>query len=152
MLETSTISSSLEKPQEHNEFSRDSHHQHKTILVVEDDIGLNNALDLRLQKLNFFVVREKDGQKALEKIRAIIPDLILLDFHLPRLSGNEICRAIREDENPEIASIPIIMVVGKSAFANGTTIIDGNVNCFITKPYNFEDLLREMLQIFLFQK
>ena len=79
-------------------------------------------------------------------IRQIRPDLIILDLMLPHLPGGEVCKAVREDDDEEIAKIPIIML---TANASDVDRIVGKVigaNYYMTKPFDFSDVLENIQQ------
>lgn len=118
----------------------------KTILVVEDEEDMRKLLSIRLRQAGFFVEMAEDGEKALNMARQIRPDLIILDLMLPHLSGGEVCKAVREDDDEEIAHIPIIMLT-----ANATDVdrIVGKVigaNYYMTKPFHFPEVLKNIRQ------
>ena len=79
------------------------------VLVVEDEESFVDALTVNLEREGFFVTVARDGVEALERFAADQPDLVLLDVMLPRLSGIDVCRAIRAN-----STVPIIMVTAKS--------------------------------------
>jgi len=86
----------------------------------------------------------EDGENALKKARLIHPDLIILDLKLPRLSGEEVCKAIRNDHDKEFAKTPIIMLTAKTSDVDR---VIGNVigaTCYMTKPYDLPELLKNI--------
>lgn len=116
----------------------------KTVLIIDDD-GLSSwALSLRLGKLGFNVIWAQDGAGGLEEVKKRIPDLIILDLYLPKLSGEEVCKAIREGEDEKISSIPIIMLSAKDKEADRILGRVIGANAYIVKPYDFNDLLQEI--------
>lgn len=116
----------------------------KTILIIEDEPGVRIPLLIRLKNLGFYVVAAHDGQQGLEEARRLKPDLILLDLMLPRLSGEEICKAIREEEDESIASIPIIMITAKDSEVDRMVGRIIGSNAYLTKPFDFDALHDEM--------
>jgi DNA-binding response OmpR family regulator len=118
----------------------------KTILIVEDEEDMSKLLSFRLRQAGFSVEIAADGEKGLNMIRQMRPDLIILDLMLPHLSGSEVCKAVREDNDEEIAHIPIIMLT-----ANATDVdrIVGKVigaNYYMTKPFHFPEVLKNIRQ------
>ena len=79
------------------------------VLVVEDEESFVDALTVNLEREGFSVTAARDGVEALERFALDQPDLVLLDVMLPRLSGIDVCRAIRAN-----STVPIIMVTAKS--------------------------------------
>ena len=82
----------------------------RTILVVDDEPALREALVEALESDGFRVVWAADGREALVRFRAERPDLVLLDLMLPELSGIEVCRIIRAE-----SSVPIVMLTAKDS-------------------------------------
>lgn len=119
-------------------------HARKKVLVIDDEEAVRKTLSLRLERLGFQVSSAPDGLEGLEKSKQSIPDLIILDLLLPRLSGEEVCKAIREDDNDEIAAIPIIMLTGKDTIVDRVVGRVIGANAYITKPFEFEQLLKEI--------
>ena len=78
------------------------------ILIVEDDLFLANLLSLRFKKESFEVIQAFSGTEALEKLKSVRPDVILLDIILPQKNGFEVLESI--SQNPQTSSIPVIIV------------------------------------------
>lgn len=78
-----------------------------SILIVEDDSAHLHALSFVLQKHDFQIVQAMDGGEALQKLSALIPDLVILDLMLPKVSGVEVLAAIRKDER--LKGVPVIV-------------------------------------------
>ena len=76
-----------------------------TILVIDDEPQLRRAMRATLSGIGYSVIEAKTGEEALERLREIQPDLILLDLNMPGIGGLETCRAIRER-----SEIPIIIL------------------------------------------
>ena len=69
----------------------------KTILVADDESHILNVVSLKLRNAGFRVITAADGQEALEVAIADKPDLLITDYHMPRLSGIELCRRLKQD-------------------------------------------------------
>lgn len=121
----------------------------KKILVVEDDHGVRLPLLLRLRKLGFNVIVATDGPSAIEAVKMHKPDLVILDLFLPRLSGEEVCKAIKEGDDEELFAIPVIMVTAKDSIADKIVGRSIGANAYITKPFEFEELYTEMQKLHL---
>lgn len=109
----------------------------KTILVVEDDDSLRNFLKKVLVSNNFKVVEASDGALALEMVEKHLPDLILLDFGLPKVSGETVCVKVKKD-HPEIIIIALTEKTRSSDVVHGLQI---GADDYISKPFVAEELI-----------
>jgi len=116
----------------------------KKVLVIEDENDIVTILLFRLGKAGFEVLSAKNGVEGLELAKNIRPDLIILDLMLPELPGEEVCKAIREDDDETFCSIPIIMVTAKIGDVDRIIGKSIGANSYITKPFDVEDLLSEI--------
>lgn len=110
-----------------------------TILVVEDEAPLLTLLRYNLEKQGFRVEEAADGQEALLRVSETKPDLILLDWMLPALSGLEVCRQIRR--RPATRDLPIIMVTARTEDQDAVRALDTGADDYISKPFAMEALL-----------
>ncbi|WP_203076036.1 phosphate regulon transcriptional regulator PhoB [Falsiroseomonas ponticola] len=110
-----------------------------TILVVEDEAPLLTLLRYNLEKQGFRVEEATDGQEALLRVAEGKPDLILLDWMLPQLSGLEVCRQIRR--RPNTRDLPIIMVTARTEDQDAVRALDTGADDYIAKPYVMDALL-----------
>jgi two-component system phosphate regulon response regulator PhoB len=110
-----------------------------TVLVVEDEAPLLTLLRYNLEKQGFRVEEAADGQEALVRVAEQRPDLILLDWMLPSLSGIEVCRQIRR--RPATRDLPIIMVTARTEDQDAVRALDIGADDYITKPFAMEALL-----------
>jgi two-component system phosphate regulon response regulator PhoB len=110
-----------------------------TILVVEDEAPLLTLLRYNLEKQGFRVEEAADGQEALLRVAEARPDLILLDWMLPALSGLEVCRQIRR--RPATRDLPIIMVTARTEDQDAVRALDTGADDYIAKPFAMEALL-----------
>ena len=119
----------------------------KKILIVEDDESISKFLSYRLSRLEFEVALAKDGEEGLEKAKEI-PDLIILDLMLPKFSGEEVCKAIRENEDDErFANIPIIMLTAKTSDVDRIVGKVIGANTYMTKPFRADELVKEIRRL-----
>ncbi|HUN49579.1 MAG TPA: phosphate regulon transcriptional regulator PhoB [Candidatus Sulfotelmatobacter sp.] len=109
------------------------------ILITEDEAALVAMLRYNLEKEGYAVDEAADGQEALIKVAESRPDLILLDWMLPQLSGLEVCRQIRR--NPETRNIPIIMVTARGEEADRVRGLDVGADDYIAKPFSPSELM-----------
>lgn len=106
------------------------------ILVVEDEPSFSDALAIGLGREGFRVRVAADGLAALEAVREDPPDLILLDVMLPKLSGIDVCRAVRAT-----STVPIIMVTAKSEELDTVVGLEVGADDYVTKPYRLRELV-----------
>ncbi|MFA6600499.1 MAG: response regulator [Candidatus Omnitrophota bacterium] len=116
----------------------------KNILIIDDDEHASKFLHIRLTKLGFSVTCAADGATGLEEVVRRVPDLLILDLYLPKLSGEEICKSIREHDDEKITAIPIIMLSAKDKVVDKIVGRVLGANAYVTKPFDFEDLLKEI--------
>lgn len=107
-----------------------------TILVVEDEESFVEALEIGLGREGFHVEFASDGIEALDRFRAVDPDLVLLDVMLPRASGIDVCRQIRSQ-----SGVPIIMVTAKSSEIDTVVGLEVGADDYVTKPYRIRELV-----------
>jgi two-component system phosphate regulon response regulator PhoB len=110
-----------------------------TILVVEDEVPLLTLLRYNLEKQGFRVEEASDGQEALLRVAETRPDLVLLDWMLPQLSGLEVCRQLRR--RPATRDLPIIMVTARVEQQDSVRALDIGADDYITKPFAMDGLL-----------
>ena len=111
--------------------------ENKSILVVEDDVKISRFLELELRHEGYDVERAFDGREGLEKALAKGYDTILLDLMLPKMSGIEVCRRIRNEGD----HTPIIMLTAKDDVMDKVTGLDVGADDYMTKPFAIEELL-----------
>ena len=109
------------------------------VLVVEDAESFVDALTVNLEREGFSVTVARDGVEALERFEADRPDLVLLDVMLPRLSGIDVCRAIRAG-----SAVPIIMVTAKSTELDTVVGLEVGADDYVAKPYRVHELVSRM--------
>ena len=104
------------------------------VLVVDDNQQNLELLQAYLEDMDCETIPARDGAEALEIIGKKSPDLILLDVMMPKMSGFEVCKRIKND--PKTADIPIIMVTALNEFGDIERGIDSGTDDFISKPVN----------------
>ena len=103
------------------------------ILIVEDDSSLSELLSYNFNSAGFKTSRVSDGEEALPTILSEYPDLIILDWMLPNLSGIEICRQIRQ--NPDAKMIPIIKLTAKGEEIDRIRGLETGADDYVIKPF-----------------
>jgi two-component system, OmpR family, phosphate regulon response regulator PhoB len=109
------------------------------ILVVEDEPPLVEVLRYNLEKEGYLVDVAEDGAAALDKARRNIPDLIVLDWMLPELSGIEVCRQLRAD--PDTKEVPVIMLTARGEEADRIKGLASGADDYVVKPFSPAELL-----------
>ena len=109
------------------------------ILVVEDDTALGEMLVYNLASANFETTLVSDGDEAIRAILDEDPDLLILDWMLPNLSGIEICRQIRT--KAETRNLPIIMLTAKGEDPDRVQGLDTGADDYVVKPYSPAELI-----------
>jgi two-component system phosphate regulon response regulator PhoB len=109
------------------------------ILIVEDEAPLVTMLRYNLERQGFRVDEATDGQEAITKIAEARPDLVLLDWMLPAMSGIEVCRQIRR--RPGTRDLPIIMVTARAEEADSVRGLNTGADDYISKPFSIDLLL-----------
>lgn len=116
----------------------------KTILIVEDnELNMKLFCDL-LGAHGYATIRTKDGMQALELAREHMPDLILMDIQLPEVSGLEVTKWIKDDD--QLKSIPIIAVTAFAMKGDEEKIRQGGCEAYIAKPISVVDFVETVKQ------
>jgi DNA-binding response OmpR family regulator len=110
------------------------------ILVIEDDDKVAGFLEQGLREEEFDVGRGRDGDEAVVKALQEDFDLILLDYMLPKRSGPQVAKTIREAGR----STPILMLTARDAPDDIQLCLDSGANAYLTKPFRFADLLAQI--------
>ena len=109
------------------------------VLVVEVEDALATLLDYNLEKEGFRVERAADGEDALLKIEEEAPDLLVLDWMLPKVSGVEVCRQLRA--KPETRRTPVIMLTARGEEADKVRGLDTGADDYVVKPFAMSELV-----------
>jgi two-component system response regulator RegX3 len=109
------------------------------VLIVEDEQSLREPLVYLLKKEGFDTVEAADGTQAIELFDKGDIDLVLLDLMLPGISGNEVCRIIRQT-----SQVPIIMLTAKDSEIDKVVGLEIGADDYVTKPYSTRELLARM--------
>ncbi|HMS40623.1 MAG TPA: response regulator [Pyrinomonadaceae bacterium] len=111
-----------------------------TILVVDDSATVRKLISGKLEKTGHAVVSAIDGIDALEKIKDMVPDLVLLDINMPRMDGYQVCKMIRS--NDATKDVPVVMISGKDGFFDKVRGRMAGTTGYITKPFGPETLMK----------
>jgi two-component system response regulator RegX3 len=107
-----------------------------TVLIADDEPSFVEALVLGLQREGFATIVASDGEQALELSRARDPDLVLLDVMLPRMSGLDVCRTLRQE-----SQVPIIMVTARSGELDTVLGLELGADDYVSKPFRMSELI-----------
>lgn len=102
------------------------------LLIVDDDVFFNKALEKYFQKAEYEVVTAFTGEEAVSKVKAEAPDLIILDVMMPDMDGFEVCRRLRSD--PTTAQLPILMFTAMTQILDKIAGFEAGADDYITKP------------------
>ncbi|MCW8843500.1 MAG: phosphate regulon transcriptional regulator PhoB [Rhodobacteraceae bacterium] len=112
---------------------------HPTVLVVEDEPAQRDVLSYNLEAEGFEVVSTDDGEEALLLVAEIVPDIIVLDWMLPGISGIEICRRLKT--RTETAGIPVLMLSARSEEVDRVRGLETGADDYVVKPYSVMELM-----------
>jgi DNA-binding response OmpR family regulator len=110
-----------------------------TVLVVDDDPVILKLLEVNFEMEGFQVVRAADGAEGLERAREVRPDIVVLDVMMPRMTGYEVAKALREDVGT--AHIPIIFVTARAQSSDVERGMELGVDDYVTKPFDPLELI-----------
>ncbi|HLA35760.1 MAG TPA: phosphate regulon transcriptional regulator PhoB [Rhodocyclaceae bacterium] len=110
-----------------------------TILVVEDEPSIQSLLEVNLRRAGHQVMTKADAESALQQIQETLPDLVLLDWMLPGMSGIDFARRLRSDARTRM--LPIIMLTARAEEHDKIEGLDVGADDYITKPFSPRELL-----------
>ena len=109
------------------------------ILIVDDEPFNLDLLEQELMEYDYVIERANDGVEALEKTASFKPDVILLDFMMPRMNGLEVVKRLRGDQ--EHKGIPVILLTAKATQEDKVAGLDAGADDYVTKPFDAVELL-----------
>ena len=109
------------------------------IFIIEDEPSIIQLVQHNLEKNGFIVSSSVNGNDGLKELKKFQPDLLLLDWMLPDLSGIEICKNIRKDNS--FKNLPVIMLTAKGEEEDKNKGLDSGVDDYLTKPFSFNELM-----------
>ena len=113
-----------------------------TVLIVEDEAPLVTMLRYNLEKEGFQVCEAGDGEEALVQIAERKPDIVLLDWMLPLVSGIEVCRRLRR--SPETRALPVIMLTARGEENDRVRGLDSGADDYVVKPFSPSELVARL--------
>ena len=111
----------------------------QTVLLVEDEESFIEAVRLGLSREGFAVEVARDGHEALEMFERCSPDIVLLDVMLPKMSGIDVCRRLRQTSD-----VPIIMVTAKGSEIDTVVGLEVGADDYVTKPFDLGELFARL--------
>ena len=108
------------------------------VLVVEDELPLTTLLRYNLEKEGYRVAEARDGEEAMMMADEEMPDLALLDWMLPKISGIEVCRRLRQ--RTETRNVPIIMLTARGEETDRIRGLDTGADDYVVKPFSMTEL------------
>lgn len=117
----------------------------KKILVADDESHILHVVSLKLRNAGYSVVCARDGQEALDLCGQQRPDLIITDYHMPQLSGLELCQRLKQD--PATAGIPAIMLTARGYSLSDADTANSGICRMLTKPFSPRHLLATVTEV-----
>jgi len=118
----------------------------KTILIADDEEDLRMLVEITLEDPAYRIVTAVDGEQALDQIRQIRPDLVILDWMMPRLNGLEVVKQLRQD--PTTVRIPVVLLTANHCQKDQAEVQTFGIVAYLVKPFSPLELLH--LSVFLF--
>ncbi len=118
----------------------------RSILLVDDEPQTRDLLRLMLKRDGYEVFEAEDGYEALEKVRALVPDMVLLDVMMPDIDGLTVCREIRKDEM--LTAVPVLMLSARTHMEAVEKGILAGATRYLTKPIGRKELLQHIREVF----
>jgi two-component system phosphate regulon response regulator PhoB len=121
-----------------------SHQPLRRVLIVDDETAVREMLAVALEMAGFEVLEAENASTALNQVASSLPDLMLIDWMMPQVSGLELCRRLRR--NPDTANIPLILLTARGeedAKITGLEVADD----YITKPFSPRELVARLKAI-----
>ena len=112
------------------------------VLVVEDEAALVTLLRYNLEREGFRVAEARDGEEAMLQLAEQMPDLVVLDWMLPLMSGIEVCRQLRR--LPETRRLPIVMLTARGEEGDKLRGLDAGADDYVTKPFSPSELIARL--------
>lgn len=106
------------------------------VLAVDDDPIILRLLELNLELEGHEVSTAADGRSGLEAIRSQRPEVVLLDVMMPQLDGYQVCAAVRADDDPGVATTPIVILSARAQHADVQTGLGAGADAYVTKPFD----------------
>ena len=117
----------------------------KTILVADDESHILNVVSLKLRNAGYRVLTARDGQEALDIALAERPDLLITDYHMPQLSGLELCRRLKQEKST--STMPAIMLTARGYHLEDRDTEESGILKMLSKPFSPRHLLATVNEV-----
>lgn len=117
----------------------------KTILIADDEEDLRLLIQVTLENPSYHILTAVDGCVAVEVIHARIPDLLILDWMMPGLNGDEVVTLLRQ--NPDTARIPIVMLTAMDGIESREQMASLDLAGYLVKPFSPLELIRKVREV-----
>jgi DNA-binding response OmpR family regulator len=111
----------------------------RKIVIADDEPNIVTSLEFLMRRSGYEVWIARDGDEVISIVERILPDLLLLDVMMPRKSGYEVCRHLRE--RPEFRHLKIVMLTAKGRETEVSRGLSIGADAYITKPFSSRDLM-----------
>lgn len=115
------------------------------VLITEDEPNIVESLSFILRRAGYEVMAVSDGEAAMAQLRAELPDAMILDLMLPRLSGFEVLKRVKND--PALARLPVLVLSAKGQAHDRRLVEDIGAEAFVTKPFSNRDIIERVGQL-----
>lgn len=117
----------------------------KRVLVVDDDDDIRRTVQVHLKRAGYQIILARDGKEALEKARAELPDLIVMDVMMPRMTGFDALEHLKAD--PTTEAIPVVMLTAESRDEDLFVGWSRGVHSYLTKPFRPDEVVATVKSI-----
>jgi two-component system, OmpR family, alkaline phosphatase synthesis response regulator PhoP len=117
----------------------------KTILVADDETHILHVVSMKLKNAGFNVLTARDGQEALDMALAEKPDLLITDYHMPNLSGLELCQRLKQE--PSTSNVPAIMLTARGYNLEPGDTENSGILRMLSKPFSPRQLLTTVNEV-----
>lgn len=114
----------------------------KKILIADDEQNIVISLEFLMKREGYEVLIANDGEEAVQRIRAEVPDLVLLDVMMPKKSGFEVCQEVKS--NPDLQSVRILMLTAKGRDTEAAKGLALGADAYMTKPFSTKELVERV--------
>lgn len=115
------------------------------VLITEDEPNIVESLSFILRRAGYEVLAVADGEAAMAQLRTELPDAMILDLMLPRLSGFEVLKQVKTD--PVLARLPVLVLSAKGQAHDRRLVEDIGAEAFVTKPFSNRDIIERVGQL-----